>query len=168
MNKILYLCGFMGSGKTSVGREAAEISEADFIDLDDYIETLEGLTVSQIFAAYGEEYFRKAETSAIKEITERNRVHKLVTALGGGAAVNPVNLPLIRKSGILVYIDTDFESCYSRIKDDFKRPIAREKSKSELKTLYETRKKLYSENADFTIDGNTDIMTTAERILLLW
>ena len=88
MNCNIILCGFMGSGKSTVGLLLAKKLGMSFIDLDTYIEKKEGMTVSKIFEKYGEPYFRKVEKESAKELAEKNG---LVIAAGGGTLVDKEN-----------------------------------------------------------------------------
>jgi shikimate kinase len=168
--KILYLCGFMGSGKTVAGKIAAEKLKLPFIDLDNHIEKEQNRSVADTFAAHGEHYFRILETSAISAASENFNKNNSggIIALGGGAVVKPENIIIINNLGVLVYIDVDFDICYERIKADPNRPIAKDKTKEELESLYLTRKQIYLKNAKYTINGNTSLENLSERIVKVY
>lgn len=147
---IIYLCGFMGCGKTTVGRKLAQLMNYRFIDLDEYIEKSEGTTISDMFMNKGEEYFRAAETEAIKNCCTGNTV----VATGGGAMVNKVNADEAKKIGKVVFLDVPFETCYNRIKNSKTRPLV--KTYEQLEKLYEERLSSYRKNCDidFVPEGN--------------
>ena len=84
MDGNIVLCGFMGCGKTSVGKRAAKLMNRKFCDLDQYIERKEGLKVSQIFERFGEAGFREREAAAVREIAEKTN---MVVACGGGTVL---------------------------------------------------------------------------------
>ena len=106
MNCNIILCGFMGSGKSTVGLLLAKKLGMSFIDLDTYIEKKEGMTVSKIFEKYGEPYFRKVEKESAKELAEKNG---LVIAAGGGTLVDKENADTFRTSGKIVLLDLPVE-----------------------------------------------------------
>ena len=99
--KNIILCGFMGSGKTTVGRRLAQKAHMEFIDMDDYIEQREGRTITDIFAQDGEETFRRMETEAARELASRRG---LVIAAGGGTLLRAQNVKIFRKSGVTVLL----------------------------------------------------------------
>jgi len=158
--KSIYLCGFMGSGKTTAGQKAAETLGVSFLDLDKYIEQREKRTISEIFAESGESYFRELEIAAVSRMTDG-----YIIALGGGAMANRKNSAMINEYGVSIFIDVEFETCYERIKDDQSRPLASRSTRKQLEKLYNDRKKLYLNNSQCVIDGNTDLDTLAERIV---
>ena len=96
MKENLILCGFMGCGKTTVGRRLAALSGRELVDMDAYIEKEQGKTVREIFAALGESAFRQMETDAARALSQKNG---LVIASGGGTVLNPENVRLLRQSG---------------------------------------------------------------------
>ena len=99
----IILCGFMGSGKTSVGRRLAKLLDREFCDLDRFVEERAGMTVSQIFAQFGEEGFREREAQAVEEIA---REKSLVVASGGGTVLFPRNVEgFHRGGGEILYLD---------------------------------------------------------------
>jgi shikimate kinase len=144
----IFLCGFMGCGKTTLGRLVAEKSGLPFIDSDEYIVSTQMRSVAEIFAEYGESHFRRLESEAILHICKT--CTDCVTALGGGAVINPANAELINQNGISFFLDVDFETCYERIKSDPTRPLA--KSRESLRRLYDERKPIYLKHCKFTIE----------------
>jgi shikimate kinase len=140
----IFIVGFMGSGKSTVGRLLAEEIGWRFVDLDDDIEHSERRTVSEIFATSGEEEFRRIEHEAIQ-----NRVRSIrrgvptVLALGGGAFTRPENIDLLRENGITIWIDVDYEIAKKRVQACERRPLARDPERFE--RLYHERRKFYSQ-----------------------
>src|SRR5260370_1273966 len=108
----IFLVGFMGAGKTTVGRALAEHLEFDFFDLDELIEACAGKSVQAIFAELGEAEFRGLEHEAIRACKDRSRA---VIALGGGAYVSEQNRALLRTIGRAVWLDCPLEICLRRI-----------------------------------------------------
>lgn len=158
--KSIYLCGFMGSGKTSAGQMASEALGVPFLDLDKYIEQREKRTIPEIFAESGESYFRELEIAAVSRMTDG-----YIIALGGGAMANRKNSAMINEYGVSVFIDVEFETCYERIKDDPNRPLVSRSTRKQLEKLYGNRKKLYLNNSQCVIDGNVDLAELSERIV---
>jgi len=114
----VFLVGFMGSGKSSVGKALARHLGWPFMDLDDLIEQQEGRTVAEIFAEAGETEFRRIERVALRELLTRSAVAHVV-ALGGGAYAQNDNAELIRQEGVTtVFLDASAETLWQRCNDD--------------------------------------------------
>ncbi len=160
-NRPVYLCGFMGCGKSTIGRQLAKKLGREFIDLDTYIEEREGMKISQIFEEKGEPYFRQKETEALSDIPSSVGV----IATGGGALLTDENAEIARKLGTVVYIDVPFEICYDRIKGDKSRPIAFNSTKEELLERYNSRHTLYSKHSDISVDGSGTPLQIVTEIL---
>jgi shikimate kinase len=142
----------MACGKTTVGKKLANAIEADFYDLDEYIEKKHGATIPEIFRDRGEDYFRSAEAFCLKELCSKNAI----VACGGGTMADGKNYGAVKLSGgFVVYIDTPFELCLKRIRRDGEdlRPVAKGKADDELLDLYNTRKPLYLKNSDAAVSG---------------
>lgn len=146
----VYLCGFMGCGKSHVGRQLAVALKKEFIDLDRYIVNAEHMTIPHIFEKHGEPYFRRLEAKYIRELSENN-----IVATGGGALINDETAEYARQSGLSVYINTSFEICYERIKGDDNRPLVVNNTKEQLEELYNTRSRIYRRNAMCMVNGCT-------------
>jgi shikimate kinase len=116
----IFLIGFMGAGKTTVGRELARVLEYDFFDLDELIAKRVGKSVQQIFAELGEEEFRRLENEAIRSCEELTRA---VVALGGGAYGSEENRAWLREFGRTVWLDCPLEICLRRLSGDKSRPL---------------------------------------------
>lgn len=146
----IYLAGFMGSGKSTVGRLLADRLGWEFVDLDEEIEAAERASISEIFETRGEEYFRRVETEAI-----RTRVYKVragcpsVVALGGGAFVSDVNFDLLEDHGITVWLDCPLDVARRRVAEFDNRPLARDPVK--FAELYEKRRPSYA-RADYRVE----------------
>ena len=159
--KPIFLCGFMGCGKSTVGKRLACALKCSFIDMDDYIEKQEGRSISEIFEAEGEEYFRNLETETIKKLGNE----KGVIATGGGALLREENGRAAKKFGIPVFIDTKFSVCYNRIKGDKNRPLAYNSKREDLKRLFDKRKRLYIRNSVITVSGGVPVYTVVKNII---
>ena len=116
----VFLCGFMGCGKTTVGKKLAEISGRGYCDTDELIVKRAGMPIPDIFKKYGEPYFRKLETDIIKELCDFNGI----AACGGGAMLSDINSGIARENGIVVFLDVPFKTCFYRISGDSNRPVA--------------------------------------------
>ena len=148
-SKNIFLIGFMGAGKTTVGRALAKNLGRDFVDLDEYLEKKLGITVPRIFSRYGECFFRDTESEALLSVSKKNRQ---VIATGGGVVLRDENWELMKKRGITVYLKTSPEILWNRIKDNTSRPLLQvENPYKKLLELLSKRNALY-EKADFTVD----------------
>ena len=160
MTKTVFLCGFMGCGKSTVGKVAAGMLGVQFVDLDEFIEQQQEMSIPVIFSKKGEEFFRDCETKAIKDFDGKGAV----VATGGGALLREENAEAAQAAGVVIFIDTDFETCYERIKDDPHRPIAYNSTKQQLKDRFEQRRPLYQAHSQFTIDGALSPAMMAKQI----
>ncbi len=157
----IYLCGFMGAGKTTVARALAQRNGVPYRDTDDLIIALCGLSIPEIFARYGEAYFREMETNALRAT---QALPGAVIATGGGLVRDPKNVELIREYGILLYLDTPFSLCYERIHGDQNRPNAAARSEEELLSLYREREAVYRKASCLSIPCGNDLEETLRRI----
>lgn len=157
------LCGFMGSGKTTVGRLLAKSLHRKFIDLDDWIEEREGMSVSDLFAARGEAGFRAAEQSAVREISLRSG---LVIAAGGGTLLDPRNAALMRAGGYVVLLDASLPCVQKRLANDRSRPLLQSGNRREtIRRLYAGRMEAYRRAADVSVCADGAPAAVAEAIL---
>jgi shikimate kinase len=139
----LYLVGFMGSGKTTIGRHLAHRLGWSFFDLDHEIEAAENAAIAEIFDTRGEPEFRRIESQMLRQHVgwiERGR--PAVLALGGGAFVDTANRDLILQNGIAVWLDCPFERVQRRVGDASARPLARDPER--FAALYESRRAIYA------------------------
>ncbi|MGN0695383.1 MAG: shikimate kinase [Oscillospiraceae bacterium] len=157
----IFLCGFMGCGKSTVGRELAALIEKPFTDMDSYIEKKAGMSIPEIFAEKGEKAFRTMETSAVKELALSDEV----VACGGGAMLKSENAEAAAAGGIVVYLDADFETCYDRISGDKNRPIVMANTKESLEGIYNDRKALYTANSQISVKAEGTPGEIAEKIM---
>jgi shikimate kinase len=142
----VFLTGFMGTGKTVVGRTLATRMGYGFVDTDDLIEKKAGRTIRQIFVERGEEVFRRMEIEAIQEAA---RMEKGVIALGGGAVTREENWATIRKSGgVCVCLMATPETILDRVKDAEERPLlaglSRKGRLTKIRQMLEERDKFYT------------------------
>lgn len=118
----IYLMGFMGAGKTTVGQLLAARLHRPFVDLDAEIEARLHLTIPEIFEKFGEPYFRQIESECLLNISRRQQ---LVVATGGGIILLPANRAAIRQTGCSVYLSWPIKVLLQRIKDSHHRPLLR-------------------------------------------
>lgn len=151
--KKIYLVGFMGSGKSALGRRLSYFLKMPYYDMDREIVRQQGMTIPEIFERYGEDYFRDLETDFLRNF----RNEACIIATGGGVAMREENRKLMRKSGLVFFLDATFEDIYIRIRHDKNRPIVQRTSKEDLHALYLKRRKLYREAAHIIVktEGRT-------------
>ena len=157
----IFLCGFMGCGKTTVGEILAKKLGLPLIDTDAYIVEQEGKSIPDIFAQDGEPYFRKKEAEAIRTLCTQNAVF----SCGGGAMLNPDSADYARKNGAVVLLDESFDTCYGRIQGDTNRPIVQRSTREELHQLFDKRSGTYRAHASHVIPGGVSPEEMAERIM---
>lgn len=155
----IVLVGFMGSGKTTIGKALEKETGISFVDTDVLIETDECCKVSEIFENKGEVYFRKLENEMLTKLTVTGGLK--VVSTGGGIVTNPENIPLLKQLGKVFYLRIKPETVVSRLEGDTTRPLLTEKDKfAKINKLMNDRKELYTEVADIIID--TDNLSVEE------
>ena len=146
----LVLCGFMGCGKSTVGRELAVQTGLSVLDMDHYIVEKAGLPVEEIFTRHGEPYFRMLESQACKELAQTGGQ---IIATGGGALTFPQNAAMLRETGLIILLDVALPVLCARLdRDPTPRPVLQAAQKSgRLEALHAERMRLYRQAADFTV-----------------
>jgi shikimate kinase len=158
----VYLVGFMGSGKSEVGRRLAEKLGWAFEDTDEIVTTLEGRTIERIFAESGEESFREAEQRALGAVSAQK---ERVVATGGGMFLPVQRRVSMRETGVIVWLDASLEPIRERLGPGDGRPLWSHHDPIAMRALYERRRATYA-LADFRFDASTaDPATIATRIL---
>lgn len=155
MNSIV-LCGFMGSGKTVVGKELAKVLGVKFVDTDEMIEAEQGVAIKAIFATHGEDYFRDLEFEMCKKVAD---MKNCVVSTGGGALTFERNVDALKNGSTVVFLDASFDVICDRIGDSTTRPLFQDRDKA--KQLYDERKSKYLSAADIVIDGDMSARKTA-------
>ncbi len=146
----LVLIGFMGSGKSSVGRLAAKALGFQFIDTDQAVVDRTGRQIAEIFATDGEAAFRVLETEAIASLAH---LHRCVISTGGGAALLPKNREQLRSLGFVVCLTASEEVLFERVSRNAKRPLLQTSNPREtLSELMKARRAVYAETAHWTLD----------------
>lgn len=158
----IVLCGFMGCGKTTVGRLLAAQTGYRFVDMDAYIEEQAGMTVSAIFDRFGEGDFRRRERDACASLAAESG---LVIATGGGALTFPENAEVLGKTGCIVLLSVPPEALLRRLEGDTTRPLLARPDKEEaLRDLFARRLPLYQAAADAEVDGDQSPEQVAQAV----
>lgn len=151
----IFLIGFMGSGKSTISRFLTTAYSMDVIEMDELIAEREQMSIPDIFAAHGEEYFRELET---KLLTEIQGMKNVVVSCGGGVALRECNVEKMRKNGRIILLAASPETILERVKNNGDRPILNGHMNVEyIAKLMEQRREKYEAAADITIqtDGKS-------------
>ncbi|MBI4480708.1 MAG: shikimate kinase [Acidobacteria bacterium] len=166
-SRTLFLVGFMGCGKTTVGKLLAQRMAWKFVDLDLLIEEAEGTTVAEIFARAGEPAFRRREQELLRRILlETPQAGGRVVALGGGTFAQPANLELLQRAqAVTIWLECPVEQLLMRCALMSNRPLFRDEAS--FRKLYEERLPFYRQ-ANFTVQtGPADPREVVRQILAL-
>ena len=159
----IYLVGFMGTGKSSVGRELAKRQNKEFIDLDHLIELEEGRKISDIFAKEGESHFRGIETRILRKVSKKNAA---VIACGGGIVIIEDNVRIMKESGRIFCLTAEPETILQRTKNNSERPLLNVADpKAQIELLLKKRAPYYK-LADEIIDTTNDSIPEVVQKLL--
>lgn len=120
--KNIILVGYMGCGKTTVGKNLARVCEWSFVDTDEWIEEQQGRSISEIFASDGEAAFRDMETAVLREMLAGKK-EGFILSTGGGMPVREENRALLKQIGRVFYLQAEPETIYERVKGDTTRPL---------------------------------------------
>lgn len=159
MNNIV-LIGFMGSGKSSLGRALAKAKDMYFVDTDALIESFEGRKIRDIFSFYGENHFRSLEQHCFEWL--KNSVSNTIISTGGGM---PTIVDSFGEIGKSVYLKVDFETLLERLKaEEFdKRPLFQDIEFA--RKIFESREPIYASKADYIVDANKSFGEVLKEIL---
>ena len=148
------LIGFMGSGKTTIGRELSRTCAMPRFDLDELIEEKAGKSIPEIFAESGNEGFRAIETQVLRSLV-RSGAEGYVYSTGGGCVTMPENLPLLKQLGLVVYLRIQPETVLKRIGKDTSRPLLQTPDKeTRVREMMMEREPLYQAAADIVIEAD--------------
>jgi shikimate kinase len=147
----IILCGFMATGKTSVGKRLAAMMHYDFLDLDAVIEAEAGTPIPQIFSSQGEPAFRKLESRMVERVADKTGC---VIATGGGTIVNPQNLEKLKCCGVVISLTADIPTILLRVGSGDDRPMLAGDRQERIRTLLELRAPAYAK-ADIMVDTST-------------
>ncbi len=165
MKTNIALIGFMGTGKTAVGKVLAQKLRKEFVELDAVIEKKAGKTIPAIFRQDGEIRFRELEIEAVREIATKNNV---VIACGGGIVLNTINIDRLKKESVIIYLTASPSVILKRTSiDKSARPLLDVADRvQEIKKLLDFRQPFYTRAADITINtSRLDINGVADKIL---
>ncbi|MFC4320742.1 shikimate kinase [Litchfieldia salsa] len=145
--KAIYLTGFMGAGKTTIGKALSETLQLPVIDTDEYIIQQVGKTIPAIFEEEGEATFRQYERTFLREFP----VNDVIITTGGGIVIQEENRKWMKEHGIVFNLYCEIDEVFSRVSIDGSRPLLKTDDKSKVRNLFESRSAFYQE-AHFTID----------------
>ena len=155
--KNIFLVGFMGAGKTTAGRILARKLGYRYCDADKVIETVAGKTVSDIFSAFGEEYFRDLESETLCSLAGKT---KQVIATGGGAVMREENREAMKKGGVVIYLKAPMSVIWERVRHSKTRPLLNVDNPFDAAEELLRKRAPFYEMADMTID--TESLTPEE------
>ena len=163
MKTNIILIGFMGTGKTAVGKRLATILDKSFYDTDQEVEAVTGMTISQLFNKYGEVRFRSEENLAIQRLMKKDNC---IIATGGGIILNQGNINFLAEKGVVICLTARPEIIYERVKRRNNRPLLKKGNLYEtIIKLMKDREELYK-RADLYIDtSDLDFREIIERII---
>ena len=157
-NYNIVMIGFMGAGKSTVAEYLSTMFAMEVVEMDQEIVKEEGMSIPDIFATYGEEYFRNCETELLKKMQSRKNV---LISCGGGVVLRECNVEQMKKNGRVVLLTASPEEVYERVKDSDDRPIlAGRKNVKGIAELMEARREKYEAAADIIV--NTDHKTVLQ------
>ncbi|MBM7650461.1 shikimate kinase [Bacillus ectoiniformans] len=158
----IFLTGFMGAGKTTIGQLLADKLNCPVMDTDALIEKQEGKAITTIFSEHGEAYFRNLETNMLHSFGEEAGV----VTTGGGIVIKENNRQLMKERGTVIYLNSEFSEIWNRLIDDESRPLIQHKNKERTQSLFNQRLPFYKDSADVMIEtsGKTAEQTAEEII----
>lgn len=160
-NRNIILIGYMGSGKSTVGRKAARAVEYTFLDTDALIEKEEGMTISKLFEEKGEPYFREKETETIRRLMAEPKGN--IIATGGGLPMKEGNAKLLKELGTVIYLKAETDTLMKRLSGDTARPLLQNGDlREKIETMLAIRGPVYEAAADLVLQ--TDKMSFYEII----
>ena len=154
----------MGAGKTSVGRELSKKLRMDFYDLDSEVERTQGLSVTEIFEADGEESFRQKETEMLATLSQKTTPSVIST--GGGAVLRQQNRDMMDASGEIFYLKADIDTLWNRVRRKKGRPLIDvEDPRAEFQELFMKRKDIYERLPHAVSTDNMSVSEVADKIV---
>ena len=163
----IILIGFMGVGKTTIGKIISKKLDLKFVDMDEYIEMVEDKSISKIFEQYGEQYFRKIETKTLKELIKDDNI---IIATGGGIVSKKENLDILKKEKKVIFLDGNTQTILGHLTNEInKRPLLSSSSNIEntITNLLNERYEKYKESSKIEISvDNKNIDEVVSQILV--
>jgi len=161
-NENVFLTGFMGAGKSTVGRLLAELLHCPFVDLDEIIVQREQRTIAAIFSEFGEDYFRDCETAVLHELDPQQTA---VFATGGGIVMREENRRIMRKLGKIIYLQSNWSTLQNRLQHSKGRPLVdKEKSWDAVKELWTKRQPFYADADLVVLTDDCSPLQAAQKI----
>lgn len=160
----IVLIGFMGAGKSTVSDYLSTMFAMRIVEMDQVIAEREEMSIPDIFATYGEEYFREQETKLLIELQNKKNT---IISCGGGAALRAENVAEMKKNGRVVLLTASPETVYERVKDSDDRPVLKENNNVEfIADLMENRREKYEAAADIVIQtDNKTVLQVCEELI---
>lgn len=158
----IILIGFMGSGKTTIGKELAKAKNMKFIDTDDLIESRQGISIKEIFAVHGEPRFREIEAEVLNSLAG---IDGHVISVGGGAVMRTGNMSTLKGIGTVVFLDAPLKKIISNLKGNFRPLVGNTIDEDNLRRLLDTRYPTYSQADIIVHTDNLDIKQTVDTVL---
>ena len=161
-NTVKNICfvGFMGSGKSILGKDLSKLYNIEFFDSDLEIEKKIGKSINQIFIDSGEEYFREIEEKVCIDLL---KVEDCIISFGGGSIINSKIRQMIKKNSFSIYLKVDINILLKRLKSSKKRPLLKYSNKEDIKKLYNEREIFYNKS-DLVIDNNNNKYDAIQKI----
>ncbi|MGI5891717.1 MAG: shikimate kinase [Bacillota bacterium] len=157
----IYLIGMPGSGKSTLGQIAAKSLGLAYVDLDHAIEKREKTTITEIFAQRGEAGFRQIESEELKKTAHKDG---LLVSTGGGIVLRPENIDIMKKSGLVVFINRPLDLITKTINSN-NRPLLQDNPQEKLQELYKNRYDLYKRASHLMLTNDGDIKEGAKRLI---
>ena len=160
----IFLVGFMGSGKTTIAEGLSSLLERERIEMDELIAQKQQMTIPEIFAEYGEAYFRNLESNTLIELQKKRQV---IISCGGGVVVREGNADHMKKHGRIVLLTANSQTILERVKGNDERPILKNNMNTEfIDELMEKRRKNYLSAADIIIETDQkDVLEICQEII---
>lgn len=160
----IVLIGFMGAGKSTISDYLSAMFAMDVVEMDQVIAEREGMSISDIFETYGEEYFRTQETNLLIEMQAR---HNVIVSCGGGVAMRECNVEEMKKNGRVILLQADPETILNRVKDSDERPLLNgHKNVEYIESLMEARREKYEAAADIVVHtDNKTVLQICEELI---
>ena len=150
--KNIILIGFMGCGKSTIGRHLGGLLGYPLVDIDDMIEAKAGMAIMKIFADRGEDYFRQLEAAVLQELSAPSAPRRIIST-GGGVVTRKANRRLVKQLGYVVWLQTPVEEILRRTSRNHDRPLLKtEDPEEKIRKLLAEREPLYKECADLSLD----------------
>lgn len=160
-NRKIILCGFTSSGKTTIGKLLSDRLELPFYDTDQMLVSKNDMTIPEIFQKGGEPLFRDLEHEIAKQVCT---LAPSIISTGGGMLTYSRNGEILKKNGLIFYIDRPFEDCYRNLSAESNRPLFKNNSKEQLQLLYHERRAKYQTYAAYTIKNDSTPKNAVEEI----